>query len=77
MAKLSGPMLPPLSGTARQAIVLLHDTFDQSAASGYNTGPYRAIQELLAGRSGSYQTISTTTGLPGMTLVYPEQALRN
>ena len=24
MAKLSGPMLPPLSGTARQAIVLLH-----------------------------------------------------
>lgn len=62
---------------APQAIVLLHDTFDQSAASGYNTGPYRAIQELLTSRSGSYQTISTTTGLPGMTLVYPEQALRN
>lgn len=53
------------------SIVLLHDTFYQSDDSGYNTGPYRAITELLAAHSARYRSLSTTTGLPGMTLLYP------
>ena len=53
------------------AIVLLHDTFFQSAGSGYNVGPHMAINEVLASLGGDRQTISTRTGLPGMTLVLP------
>jgi hypothetical protein len=51
------------------AVVLLHDTFYQSEGAGYNVGPYRAIEEVLAGRPG-YRVIATRNGLPGMTLVY-------
>lgn len=54
------------------AIALLHDTFYQSAGSNYNIGPYQAINEVLAGRTNKYKTLSTATGLPGMTLLYPE-----
>lgn len=52
------------------ANILLHDTFYQSEASGYNTGPYRALSETLAKIPGQYQQMSTNTGLPGMTLLY-------
>jgi hypothetical protein len=54
------------------AIVLLHDTFYQSENSGYNTGPYRAVQEVLKCHveDRAYRTIALNTGLPGMTLVY-------
>ncbi|HMC97225.1 MAG TPA: class I SAM-dependent methyltransferase, partial [Flavobacteriales bacterium] len=55
------------------AIVLLHDTFYQSADSKYNIGPYEAINEVLAAQPRAYKMIRTTTGLPGMTLVYPDQ----
>lgn len=55
------------------AIVLLHDTFYQSPDSAYNIGPYAAIEEVLAAQSQSYGTVRTTTGLPGMTLLYPKQ----
>lgn len=54
------------------AIVLLHDTFYQTAESGYNIGPFEAINEVLAERGQRYARISTTTGLPGMTLLHPE-----
>jgi len=52
------------------ANILLHDTFYQSAESGYNIGPYRAIVEALAVEPDRYRMLSTNTGLPGMTLLY-------
>ena len=57
-------------GNVANAHVLVHDTFNQSEASGYNIGPYRAIQETLAPISADYQIISQTVGLPGMTLIW-------
>ncbi|MDO9406425.1 MAG: CmcI family methyltransferase [Polaromonas sp.] len=54
-----------------QAAILLHDTFYQSDDAGYNTGPFRAIEETLAMMPGRYRRIAVTTGLPGMTLLYP------
>lgn len=52
--------------------VLLHDTFCQSPESGYNLGPHRAVQEVLAEQNGSrsLRSMETKTGLPGMTLIY-------
>ena len=52
------------------AAILLHDTYYQSEQSGYNIGPYKAITDVLALMPGRYQVMSTTTGLPGMTLLY-------
>lgn len=52
------------------AAILLHDTFYQSEQSGYNIGPYKAVAEMLAAMPGKYRVMSTTTGLPGMTLLY-------
>jgi hypothetical protein len=51
------------------ANILLHDTFFQSKESGYNIGPYLAIEECLTDNN-SYKVISINTGLPGMTLLY-------
>lgn len=52
------------------AAILLHDTFYQSDAARYNIGPYQAILDTLKARPDQYRQISTTTGLPGMTLLY-------
>jgi len=52
------------------ASILLHDTFYQSAESGYNLGPYKAITDTLSNMPHRYKNISTNTGLPGMTLLY-------
>lgn len=52
------------------AVILLHDTFYQSDEAGYNIGPYKAIAEILAANPGKYKVMSTSTGLPGMTLLY-------
>lgn len=54
------------------ALVLLHDTFYQSADSNYNIGPFRAVQDVMKNPPSdrAYKTIVTNTGLPGMTLVY-------
>ena len=52
------------------ASILLHDTFYQSEQSGYNIGPYDAVTKTLATMPGVYKVMSTTTGLPGMTLLY-------
>lgn len=52
------------------AAILLHDTFYQSEQSGYNIGPFKAVTEILAAMPGKYRVMSTTTGLPGMTLLY-------
>lgn len=52
------------------AAILLHDTFYQSEQSGYNIGPYKAVSEIFATMPGAYRVMATTTGLPGMTLLY-------
>ena len=54
-----------------EAVVLLHDTFWQSEESGYNVGPYKAINDVLLSRDKKYKRLSTQLGLPGMTLIYP------
>jgi cephalosporin hydroxylase len=56
--------------TMPKANILLHDTFYQSDGSGYNIGPYNAITKILTSMPGKYKVMSTTTGLPGMTLIY-------
>ena len=56
------------------AAVLLHDAFYQSPESGYNIGPYQAIEEVLARWPGRYRKVHSGIGLPGMTLVYPTTA---
>lgn len=53
------------------AHILVHDTFNQSEGSGYNTGPYRAIQDILGPMSGRYKVIAQEMGLPGLTLIRP------
>ena len=55
---------------APEAWILVHDTFFQSSQSGYNTGPYRALQTVLRQTSQKYKILSTNTGLPGMTLLF-------
>jgi len=63
-----------LTGIAKNislAHILVHDTFNQSKQSGYNTGPYRAVKTFLTTvPKKRYQIISTITGLPGMTFLY-------
>ena len=51
------------------ASILLHDTFYQSAESGYKLGPYKAITDTLSNMPHRYKIISTNTGLPGLTLL--------
>jgi cephalosporin hydroxylase len=53
-------------------VVLLHDTFYQSPSSGYNTGPHRAIHDVLQDPAcvREFKTLATNTGLPGMTVIY-------
>ena len=54
------------------ANVLLHDTFFQSPESGYNVGPWRAIEEVTRANPGRFKRIDSGLGLPGMTLLYRE-----
>jgi hypothetical protein len=49
------------------AIILVHDTLYQSKDSGYNIGPYQAIQDICKDK---YKILSTFMGGPGMTLIY-------
>ncbi|HBG06021.1 MAG: hypothetical protein A2075_15660 [Geobacteraceae bacterium GWC2_58_44] len=52
------------------ASVLVHDTFQQSVDSGYNTGPYRAVQDVLRSTGTGLQVVSQDLGLPGMMLLW-------
>lgn len=52
------------------ANVLLHDTFLQSQRSGYNIGPWRAIDEITRLNPRRFKRIDSGLGLPGMTLLY-------
>lgn len=54
---------------APAASLLLHDTFRQSANSGYNNGPYEAMEEVLSADPGRFEVLRQNQGLPGMTLL--------
>lgn len=60
---------------APDASVLLHDTFWQVPAAGYNVGPAEALQEVLEDRP-QCATFTPDLGLPGMTLVCERLSLR-
>lgn len=49
--------------------ILLHDTFYQLPESGYNIGPHRAIEKVLA-KHPQLTPVDTNLGLPGMTWLY-------
>jgi cephalosporin hydroxylase len=51
------------------ASALVHDTFFQSAESGYNVGPARAIENVVARYPLRFTSITSGLGLPGMTLL--------
>ena len=53
-----------------EATILIHDTFYQSSKSGYNIGPFKAVNTILKLSHNNYKEISIKTGLPGMTLLY-------
>lgn len=57
------------------AALMVHDTFYQSPESGYNTGPHQAVEELIRSHPEEYLRLSTSLGLPGMTLLYPRTGL--
>lgn len=50
--------------------ILVHDTFFQAEESGYNVGPFMAIQDFLKRVPHKYSVIETNLGLPGMTFLY-------
>ncbi len=52
------------------ANMIIHDTFYQSSDSGYNIGPFKAVQDFLENNPNHYKKLSTDLGLPGMTLLY-------
>lgn len=56
------------------ANILLHDTFFQSVASGYNVDPCRAIMDALSERTHSFKILSQNIGLPGMTLLWRHES---
>lgn len=58
--------LMEITKSVPNAWILVHDTFYQTKKSGYNIGPFQAIQK----NQKKYKTIFTNTGLPGMTLLY-------
>ena len=51
------------------AHILVHDTFYQSQKSGYNIGPYQAVQEFLRKHRSMYHVYTCNLGLPGMVLM--------
>ena len=55
---------------APNAAILVHDTFYQSTASGYNIGPFLAIRAFLAEVHDLYSVMEQKMGLPGMTLLW-------
>ncbi len=63
--------LDAITVSCPDAPILVHDTFFQSEDSGYNVGPYRAVEKTLEGSPNGYVSIVANTGLPGMTLLYP------
>jgi cephalosporin hydroxylase len=63
--------LTGIADAVPDAAILVHDAFYQSPGSGYNIGPYMAVEEIVADRPGRYRKVHSGLGLPGMTLLYP------
>lgn len=59
--------------TYPRSAIIIHDTFYQSDNSGYNTGPFQAINEFVLSHP-QYLQFSTVFGLPGMTALLPQYA---
>lgn len=53
--------------------ILIHDTLFQSPEANYNIGPYLAIRDFLQVHPHRFMRIDEHLGLPGMTLLYPNQ----
>lgn len=49
--------------------MIIHDTFNQTAESGYNIGPFKAVNDFLSRSKKTYQMVKTDLGLPGMTVL--------
>ncbi|HXE95467.1 MAG TPA: CmcI family methyltransferase [Dongiaceae bacterium] len=62
--------LDAIIGTDPAASILLHDTFFQSEESGYNTGPHRAMHDIIRKTGADFEIISQDIGLPGMTFLW-------
>lgn len=62
--------LEGIISTVPRATIILHDTFYQSAESGYNIGSYNAIEDVLRSLPNQYKIYSQNLGLPGMTLLW-------
>jgi cephalosporin hydroxylase len=63
--------LTGIADAVPDAAVLVHDAFYQSPESGYNVGPYQAIEQVMADRPGRYRMQHSGLGLPGLTFLYP------
>jgi cephalosporin hydroxylase len=59
-----------------RASILLHDTFYQSAESGYNIGPWKAIEDVLKTTPHGFRILTQNMGLPGMTLLWNAEEKR-
>jgi cephalosporin hydroxylase len=57
-----------------QASILVHDTFNQSAESGYNVGPYAAIRDVLQQCPDVFKVYAQNLSLPGMTLLWRQRS---
>ncbi len=51
------------------ASAIVHDTFFQSAESGYNVGPADAVRDTVLRHPARFKVIHSGLGLPGMTLL--------
>jgi hypothetical protein len=61
--------LSKIFSASRDASALAHDTFFQSADSGYNVGPARAVDDVMQNFPDRFNVIKSGLGLPGMTLM--------
>lgn len=60
--------LKVINSVTKRAVILVHDSFYQGPESGYNIGPFQALNDFAAQNHLPIQ--STILGLPGMSLTY-------
>lgn len=59
-----------ISQQVKDPIMVIHDTFYQSPEADYNIGPYKAIEDFLLQSGERFESLSTNTGLPGLTALF-------
>lgn len=64
--------LNKISREVSRAIIIIHDTFFQTKESGYNIGPYKAVQKFMTDNS-KHRKYSTNFGLPGVTALFSKK----